>query len=722
MKKALAFVLMATLVLTSMSFSVMAEALTDVNTSEATTGFTSNPGTKTEVTVVTGVGGKKSTDSAFAFKMKDSSLAAASANYVQPLGNLSDKSKPNVYEMSFMLPNGSAGVNLPTQMWLYVNGSSTNSELTMSITPDGFAPAGNYSGVVAGTAFEYDKWYNLAIVFPYAGTENYGETMLVYVNGDLKSEIKNYHYQNKYRYVQGIRRIRMSPISGTNGTTYIYFDNLRQYAGTYIPANDAAATLTPVQDGKVATIANGRIGTTARLTADELISNITKDDDTNLRVYSANGALLSGTDIVADNSVLVAAASNGTGMERTYSYYTVAKDAVHLPGILDGTSDIASGTQTLVNVVDGTFGKTDKVYAFSSVGNAILTSTAGYHPEPFAIVQAADASQKMLELSFMLPQGSTGFGLTAHQWQGGYSTSNPEHTIRVSASGIRIDYESPTVFNYNFDYNKWYNIAIALPGKTDSESYGNRATLYVNGENVGSFAMMDTTGIRRLRIHALTSSDTANTFAYIDNLRMVDSVYNNVAYDAEDIITPSGFDVDAKKDKFYITADTTVSAVKSSISDINEDTEIIVLNANGEKLADNDTVTVGCTVVVAAKNGTDHVRTLSYYTVENIAEKFVIKTPVYSGEERTVNASFDTINNTGAPASVSAIMALYDYDGSLKKVTPVVCTTDANRKGSFADGITMTADDDDDYIKFMIWASTTGDITPKMADVVLFDK
>ena len=71
-----------------------------------------------------------------------------------------------------------------------------------------------------------------------------------------------------------------------------------------------------------------RIGTTAGHTANELMADITKADDTNLRVYSSDGTLLNGTDIVVDNSMLAAAAYNDAGMHNIKLTGTICKSSL----------------------------------------------------------------------------------------------------------------------------------------------------------------------------------------------------------------------------------------------------------------------------------------------------------------------------------------------------------------------------------------------------------
>ena len=72
----------------------------------------------------------------------------------------------------------------------------------MSITLEGFNPGGNVGSVIPKNEFKYDKRYNLALVFPYTGTSNYGETMFIYINGEKIVDL-DYSSDSKGRYVKG---------------------------------------------------------------------------------------------------------------------------------------------------------------------------------------------------------------------------------------------------------------------------------------------------------------------------------------------------------------------------------------------------------------------------------------------------------------------------------------------------------------------------------------
>lgn len=592
-------------------------------------------------------------------------------------------------------------------------------------------------------SFEAGKWYNVSLVVD-AENDKSAEvpessyTHKLYINGELfVSTTKtpgtyNKDDANTFR-IYSDRTIRLGTDSVSAKT---YFDNVTirniENAATFAPADAALSTLT---SNNSAISVNGKnisvpTGTTVGTLKQALVSSGAND---NIRFYNSDytAELLDG-DSAANINIVVAsprAYSETETRENTYAYYTTAKAYKTFDGInLDASSigtEIASGSQTLVNVVDGGYGKYDKVYEFSSVSDGSISSTNGYHPEPFAIISEGSAKQRVLEFAFMLPEGSKGIRLIAHCW-GCAHGGNKESSVGITPTGVKVLYTVPNVIPYEFDYNKWYNIALVFPGKTDSDSCGATLTAYVNGEKIGETPYDEVLGLRRLRVAAISTADEQRVFAYLDNIRNNDTSYANAAYDADDAIIASGYDTDAKADKFYITEETTVSAIKEAISDIKEDTTVYVLNANGAIMNDADNVSNGCTVAVAAMHDTASVRTVSYYDIENIAGKFVVKTPEYTVTDSNASVAFDTINKTGSAVTVTAIIAVYNPDGSLKTVTTVPCTTGAGLNGSFAEGISAaysaaTDEVPSDKVKFMIWTSTESDITPKVKSAVLVD-
>ena len=582
--------------------------------------------------------------------------------------------------------------------------------------------------------FEAGKWYSVALVVDAENnqtkTNSASEpassyTHKLYINGELfvsttKTPPATFidKQPDTYR-IYSDRTVRL----GTNSkTATTYFDNVTirdiDNAVTYTPADAVLSTLT--SNNSAITVSGKNIsvstGTTIGTLKQALVSSGANDS---IRFYNSDYTTeLTDNDSATDINIVVATPRvyiESETRENTYSYYTTAKayktfDGVNLDASSIGT-EIESGTQTLVNTVDSRYGKYDKVYEFSSISDGSTSSTTGYHPQPFALVAESNAGQRVLEFSLMLPEGSRGIRFISHCW-GCAHGGNKESSIAVTPTGVKVLYTTPNVIPYEFDYNKWYNIALVIPGKTDSATCGKKLVAYVNGERIGETEYDEVLGIRRLRVTAVSTSDKKQVFGYLDNIRLNDTEYANADYDIEDSFTTS-FDADVKADKFYIDARTLVSYIKASVSDINEDTAVYVLDSEGNILGDSADVTDGCTLVIAAMNETASVRTVSYYDIENISGKFVIKTPLFVVNGGNASVVFDTINKTGAEKSIYSIIAVYNNDGSLKYAQPVKCTTSANGKGSFGDGLTAQYDDDD-KIKFMIWESVGEDTTPSI--------
>ncbi len=290
----------------------------------------------TNISSVKGVKGKSDSDSVYAFTTNDP-LATDEKSTIQPL-EVNNDYKPLVYEFQFMMPQGSSGFNLWAQFWP-VSGSTDQN--TMTITPDGLNPGGHTAEsncIIPDTLFEYEKWYTVAIAFPGASTElEYGTHLGVYINGVHKANIAYGGGSNNYNKSKGLRRFRMSPISGTAGTVYAYFDNLRMVDSVYDSSMDTMPEISVSNKEKVYSIENKVINFAAGITVSDLKSSLSRLSDTNIRVYNKKGVLQLDTAYVPHGGTLVAAACNSTGTERTYDYYTLSETSsgVNIYGELD---------------------------------------------------------------------------------------------------------------------------------------------------------------------------------------------------------------------------------------------------------------------------------------------------------------------------------------------------------------------------------------------------
>lgn len=347
MKKNLLFKLVSICVAYTVLMSCMvfptfaADGLVGIYDGTSISNLSYTTSSSTQITTSDNVFGKAQDDSVYAFTTLDSTATSESSS-IQPLP-VNDDYKPLVYEFQFMLPQGSNGFDVLMQFWPVTGSTDQN---IMTITPAGINPGGHTpesNTVIEGTAFEYDKWYTVAIAFPGASGDNtYGTHLGVYVNGVQKANVAYGGGSNNYNKSKGLRRFRMRPISGTNGTIYAYMDNLRMTDSVYNASMDAGAEISVVNTDKVYSIEDSIINFAAGTTVAELNSSLNKLSDTNIRVYNKKGVLQTADAILPHEGTVVVAACNNTGIERTYDYYTLSetKSDVYIYGDLEfsGTS------------------------------------------------------------------------------------------------------------------------------------------------------------------------------------------------------------------------------------------------------------------------------------------------------------------------------------------------------------------------------------------------
>lgn len=610
MKKTMAIVICFTMILTSFASTVFAASAFE-GMIDGSRDFASVPATPCSTyEKVSGFAGKESGDTIYQLtSVKGVSPGTGTSLLPVPVnGDTTTK----FYEVSFMLTDNSAGIIFRNQIWKTGTGNITP---RWEVSTEGFAKEvwSDKKVYVNNLRFETNKWYNLAFVIPNPTGESTSGSQKVelYVNGVKKDDI------DVGSAVSGWRRIQYEPSSNASSVVYGYVDNIRMGGTTYDNSINLAPALTVKDSSIISVLQDGTLTLAKSATVAQVKNAITKSDDTTLRIYNGS-ALLEDSDNVPTGATLVAAAKNGTDKERTYSYYTVGKAVKTFEGILDGSTELNDGSCTTVETVDGLWGKAsdDKVYAFT--GNNI-DQTQAKHVMPFAIIQENECKQKVFETSFMLPYGSEGFGLIIHKWGIG-DQSNTQDSVFFKPDGIYINYTTPQILNYNFDYNKWYNLAFVIPGQIDDSLINvDTATFYVNGVEIGNLPMLKTKGMRRLLICSGSESQSPTSpFVYMDNLRLTDTVYSNATYDTVDAVNFSAFDADAAAGKLYITDPVTANEIINDITGLEEDSYITILAANGTPLSGTDNVVDGSKVAIAAKNGTNLIRTISYYSVKQL--------------------------------------------------------------------------------------------------------
>lgn len=223
----------------------------------------------------------------------------------------------DVFEMSFYVPSNSNGVKLTAR---FTSLADKSVELPLLIKSDGI-----YTNWSAGPSkfhtLEPDKWHTFALVSPEPYNDSAAENsniIKMYINGELIDSRASTTTRTGFR-----NRISLSTIdNNSTSNPVIYFDNIRVHSLGYEPEYDVLDNIDYV-DG----IDGNNIIVKKRATVGELKAGITKKEDTTIRVYSSltSTEVLPDTAYIEDGYVVVAAAKNGSEMERSYNYYTVDK-------------------------------------------------------------------------------------------------------------------------------------------------------------------------------------------------------------------------------------------------------------------------------------------------------------------------------------------------------------------------------------------------------------
>jgi len=223
----------------------------------------------------------------------------------------------DVIEFSICLPAGSPDVTITAGVFNSTGGTGagSQSDKTYKLTTNGF-----FYGSEKIFETEANKWYTMAYVAP-KGMKTVGtptntddKTGEVYINGEL-IDIMTFNTPTSY----GFRYFRFIGNDASLEDTGYYLDNVRWFSGEYIPKYDALANLSSNYIN-----ASKNSITVKEATVASLKASVSKDDDTNLRIYDKSGKLLTDENAtVLDGYTLVAAARNGTNMERSYAYYNI---------------------------------------------------------------------------------------------------------------------------------------------------------------------------------------------------------------------------------------------------------------------------------------------------------------------------------------------------------------------------------------------------------------
>lgn len=251
-----------------------------------------------------------------------------------------DPLKRDIIEFDICLPTGACGYKTQIKYYDYANdkGDTIGGEYI-------FKTEGIYNYRTGELIIPWDgnKWHHVAIVSPgivnsdAAGVE-YDTNVSIYVDGILAWEKD---FGSIYKEPYGIRYCQTNGLcpqedfdesndgvsAGTkNWTTFAcYLDNIR-WTNDDLEDIISYNTLSKVESDEYDVDTNG--GTITVMAEDATIKNIIDslkvDKDASIRVYDANGTLVSNYDVPANGGyTVVAADTNGTTTERTYAYYDI---------------------------------------------------------------------------------------------------------------------------------------------------------------------------------------------------------------------------------------------------------------------------------------------------------------------------------------------------------------------------------------------------------------
>ena len=261
------------------------------------------------ISVKEGLGGKGETDAYLLYGdvggTREISLSNATGNQ-------------DTLEMSVYVPSGSKGMS----MNVYVKNPSGYTGLNYHILPDGiYIKYSNSKPKIA--SLKPDRWYNLAFVTPEpysASSAENDNAMKLYVNGVLKSSNglceSTTGYDSRFN-----PRLNLLDVTSSAEPPAIYLDNIRIHSAPYAPEYDVLDKIS-YKDG----IEGNKIIVKGSTTVGQLKDGITKKNGTAIRVYkNLSDAQLSDDAVITGGETVVAAADNGSEMERSYNYYTINK-------------------------------------------------------------------------------------------------------------------------------------------------------------------------------------------------------------------------------------------------------------------------------------------------------------------------------------------------------------------------------------------------------------
>lgn len=219
------------------------------------------------------------------------------------------------YEFSLYMPSGSeAYLALAIGFSSDENGDDGKNYASYTFK---FGPDGVEENNLKIADMPFDQWVNFAVVPPAGGEDN---TYEFYMNGvQLVQKV----LINNIKSNGNIRHARFTGTTVSGEATLVYLDNIRSSTDVaYVPEYDMEAAAAMTNNG-----ISTRDKTISVISSSAKVSDVVKDLSvpayTNVKVYNASGELADSEAVVADGYKVVVAATNGTEMERAYSYYTI---------------------------------------------------------------------------------------------------------------------------------------------------------------------------------------------------------------------------------------------------------------------------------------------------------------------------------------------------------------------------------------------------------------
>lgn len=454
-----------------------------------------------------GIGGKAIDDKYLKF------TDAAGGPYVYVNEAPANAGNRDVLEFSLYYPSGAQKMEM--ELGFFDGGSSWFANY-FSIYSDGIYVNFTNSSTKVCT-IEPDKWYNIAVVtpVPYTGAINEAGESLdskiveFYVNGELESEGSFGYSKSGFRHI----RFRGNSTSGNDVTCYL--DNIRVYSGDYEPKYDVKPAI-GYKDG----IDDNNISVKGATTVKELKEDITKADDTVIRVYSSLTSKTELTDdaVVQSGNVVVAAGKNDSEIERGYNYYTIdrVKKAIEVSTFVNGNKaklfdadDVLSVSADFSNYTDADkysvtmytaqyrYGELVNVWADTDTANAGETKTLTCDFEEITDLENSSIKVILVDENldpYIVPETMR------------YSDTQTKATLFIVGSSSTQSYDNPSypIQGWGYFIDDYLNDSITVDNRacsgwtTDHFMYPDGVYTKQNGVTPYGTELLTTGGVKKV--------------------------------------------------------------------------------------------------------------------------------------------------------------------------------------------------------------------------------